>query len=113
MNVTSLPTTTFNISQTYAEAYRLNGSVGATPIQEDLGSNSDYLLLMWLPIATFTYGSGGPNNIPTSDKLGGLVMKQVVSQDLDYADNNLNLFTNAYYARTMMETYGSDMTGFC
>jgi len=57
-------------------------------------------------------GNSDPMSIPASDRLGGLVVKQVQASDLDTAWIGRNVFTEAASAHTMLETYGSDMTGF-
>lgn len=67
MNVTNLPTNTFAISNTFATS----GVVGSAD-DHRLGT-SPYTLLMWSPAMTAFRGSG--SSIPTTDKLGGLVIK--------------------------------------
>jgi len=69
MNTLSLPTTTFPSPLSVAEANKL-GDTGGEP----LGSYA-YLLLMWCPAMTAIFGSGKAGEVPSSEKLGGLVIK--------------------------------------
>lgn len=42
--------------------------------QQDLGS-SDVTVIMWCPSATAFFGTGGEGQIPSTTKLGGMVVK--------------------------------------
>lgn len=79
MNTTALPTTTFSVSNTLASA-NVYGNDG-----EDVLGFADYLVIMWMPVATYVYGfpTQQQTTIPSSDKLGGLILKQFQSADLD------------------------------
>jgi len=77
MNVTGLPTTTFSVSNAISSA-NVYGSTQDTPL-----GDTPYTLVMWSTSMTAFYGDGGTGNVPNSDKLGGLVIKQVGDGDLD------------------------------
>jgi hypothetical protein len=77
MNITNLPTSEFSVSRSFADC----NQYGATDIK-NLGS-SPYTLLMWCSSTTAFGGDGAAGNISAADRLGGLVIKQVNSADLD------------------------------
>jgi len=76
-----------------------------------IGSES-YTLLMWCPSMTNFRGLGGGGQIQPSDKLGGLIIKVVKKEDENHRFIDRNIFQDALSSLTMMEVYGSDMTGF-
>jgi len=108
MNVTNLPTNTFSVSSSIDEACYINDEPGTTV---PLGTHP-YTILFWCPSMTAFSGPGGLNNIPTSDKLGGLTIFQVAEADMDTSMIDKGLFENANWSYTMEEVYSSDMTGF-
>lgn len=106
MNNTNLPTNTFSVSNTYAEANRFNSTVA-----EPLGT-SDYTLIMWSSSMTAFSGDGQPGNIPATDRLGGMVIKMIDAADIDSAWIRRGIFEETQSAYTMLEAYGSDMSKF-
>lgn len=69
MNVSSLPTMTFSVSNTFSES-----NVHGSGDPADLGSY-DYLLIMYSTSQTAFTGNGGAGNIDSATKQGGLVLK--------------------------------------
>lgn len=69
MNVTNLPTNTFSVSNTIAEANVLDGTTD-TPL-----GDAKYLLLMWSSSVTAFSGDGAGSHIGAADRLGGLCLK--------------------------------------
>jgi hypothetical protein len=65
MNVTSLPTNTFAVSQAIQEARQISNST-----DQPLGTHP-YTLIMWCPAATAFFGAGADGQIPATSKLGG------------------------------------------
>lgn len=57
-------------------------------------------------------GDGQPGNISQADRLGGFVLKQIQAVDLDAAWIGRGTFQDFHSSYTMIETYGSDLTGF-
>lgn len=107
MNVTNLATNTFSVSNSFAKC-NIYGEADT-----DFIGTSEYTLIMWCSSMTAFGGiDHTPTSIPPSDKLGGLVIKQVKASDLDSAWIQRKIFSNNQSAFTMLETYGSDMQGF-
>jgi len=106
MNVTNLPTNTFSVSNTLSEA-----NVYGSTTDSKLGS-ADYTLLMWCSSATAFFGDGKPGSIPSTDKLGGFVVKMVNATDLNTPWISRLAFEEIQSSYTMLETYGSDFSGF-
>lgn len=77
MNITNLPTSEFSVSRSFSEC-----NVYGQPDSKSFGS-APYTLLMWCSSTTAFGGDGETGNISAADRLGGLVMKQVQSADLD------------------------------
>lgn len=69
MNVTNLPTNTFNVSNALETANILGNTT-----DDPLGV-APYQLIMWCSSLTAFYGSGGAGQVPSTDKLGGFVIK--------------------------------------
>lgn len=70
---------------------------------------------MWCPAATAFYGTGSSTStteIPATSKLGGLYIAQCSNTYLNTGFLNKNTFNLLGYAKSMVETYGSDFTGF-
>ena len=57
-------------------------------------------------------GDGGGGSIPSTDRLGGMVIKMVDAADIDSAWIKRDVFEEVQSAYTMLEVYGSDMTKF-
>lgn len=57
-------------------------------------------------------GPGGSGHIPTTEKLGGLAIKQFKPADLETSFINRNIFAETQSALTMTEVFGSDLMGF-
>lgn len=106
MNVSNLPTTCFTVSNSFSDA-NVYGDFDQSPL-----GTSDYTLLMWSSSMTAFSGENTAGQIPATDRLGGLVMKMINASDLDSAWITRSIFTEIQSAYTMLETYGSDMTGF-
>lgn len=106
MNVTNLPTTTFSVSQTVSDA-NVYGSAPVVP----LGS-APYTIIMWCPSMTAFLGPGGAGGIPTVDKIGGMVIKQIEAADMTTQWITRGIFGELLSAQSMTEVYGSDLMGF-
>jgi len=106
MNVTNLPTNCFSVSNSFSEA-----DVYLSNRQYPLGVKK-YVLMMFCPSMTAFRGDGKNGRISESDKLGGLVIRQIDETDLDDPWIRRSTFQEVLSARTMLETYGSDMTKF-
>lgn len=110
MNVTNLPTNTFSVSNTIGEADCL-GPENYLPL-----GTKNYTIIMWCSAMTAFNGSGtdvmGDYHIPSTDKLGGMVIKQLNAADLDTAWITRQQFDEQFAGYTMMEVYGSDMSKF-
>jgi hypothetical protein len=78
---------------------------------EPIGT-APYLFLFWIPAATAYHGPGGGGYISTADKLGGLSVIQVTAAAMDTPQFNTRILISDFYAKTMVEVYGSDMDGF-
>jgi len=61
---------------------------------------------------TAFHGDALVGDISPFDKLGGLSITQVSSSDTDAAFISKEMFQKVDSAHTMLEVYGSDMTGF-
>jgi len=77
MNITNLPTSEFSVSRSFSDS----NVYGVSDIKP-LGT-TPYTLLMWCSSTTAFGGDGKSGNISASDRLGGLVIKQVNSADMD------------------------------
>jgi len=77
MNCVNLPTNKFTIAGSF-DTCNVYGDGGEVPI-----GTADYTLIMWSSSATAFYGKGGDTYIPSTDKLGGLVLKQFHARHLD------------------------------
>jgi hypothetical protein len=80
MNVTTLPTNTFSVSNSTATGDVFNRQGDDQPL-----GTTTYTLMMWCPSLTAFYGSGATYSVPTTDKLGGFVIKQISDSDIDTA----------------------------
>lgn len=69
MNTLSLPTSCFT-SQLVINSANTYGDDSDNPL-----GHAPYLLLMWCPAMTAIYGTGKPSQVPSNEKLGGLVVK--------------------------------------
>lgn len=65
----------------------------------------DFTVLMVCPALTLFHGIGGFNMIPTSSKLGGIMIAQTNNLQTAF---NANLFWDARIGKTMLDIYGSD-----
>lgn len=123
MNVCPLPTNTFSVAMSISEANVYGFGTYDDPQYVPLGGPSptpgdplDYLFIAWCPSLTAYYGTGdpvtNPGAIPSSDKVGGFVMKQLRASDLETPWINRGLFDEILSSYSMTEIYSSDMTGF-
>lgn len=106
MNCTNLPTSTFSVSNSFPEC-----NLYGTSVDEPLGT-AEYTVLLWANSCTAFSGDGGGGNISPSDRLGGLVIMQVKSADLQSPWISREVFQKQQSAYTMQEVYGSNLTGF-
>lgn len=63
-------------------------------------------------MTAFTGSGSSPEKITTTDKLGGLIIKQFAHEDMDTPWFSRGRFDESYQALTMVEAYGSDMLKF-
>lgn len=77
MNVTSLPTNSFSVSNALSDS-NIYGQSTDSPL-----GTAPYTLIMWCSSLTAFYGQGGAGQVPSSDKVGGFVIKQVQAADLE------------------------------
>lgn len=68
--------------------------------------------MYYCPSATAFYGAGGDYYLSTSTKLGGFGAVQLSDGDIDTPFFNKDIFQDKKSAFSMIETYGSNMSGF-
>ena len=101
MDTQPIPTNTFQVATSLSQAS------GASPL-DPLGSK-EYVVMMFCPVLTHLYGRGGTNQFATSSKLGGLYVYQ---SDAPEAPHTISEFDDDRYGLSMIEVFGSDITGF-
>lgn len=77
MNVTSLPTTTFSISNSISTCYSITQGHDV-PI-----GSEDYTFISFCPAMTAYHGVGTPGLMPASDKVGGMIIVSMSASDLE------------------------------
>lgn len=58
------------------------------------------------------YGSGKDGEMPSTEKIGGLVIKQFAEEDVDTPFFSRDAFQEIQSSYTMREVYGSNLEGF-
>mgnify|MGYP003572093692 CR=1 FL=1 len=101
MDTQPIPTNTFQVATSLSQAS------GASPL-DPLGSK-EYVVMMFCPVLTHLYGRGGTNQFATSSTLGGLYVYQ---SDAPEAPHTISEFDDDRYGLSMIEVFGSDITGF-
>lgn len=110
MNVVNLPTNIFTVSNSFADCY--NFAAGAFTTSAAPIGTSDYTVLMWSNSMTAFKGDGIGANIPTTVKLGGMVMFSLNESSLEDPVISRNTFQNPRISFSMNDVYGSDMSKF-
>jgi hypothetical protein len=105
MDTQPVPTMMFQIGNTHPKAAAYES---ATYELEDLGTR-EYLVMATCPALTHLYGEGGDDKFPITSKLGGFLTIQADTQTGAFSAAD---FGDTRKAWSMVETYGSDASGF-